>query len=249
MAGLLVDSPRAVAEIRDRDTLSEVATLWDYAATEFLSRAVPWRTFRWWRDGQRHYSGTYWSATNRDHVIYESRLELARLMLADYDTTVRHVIAQPFLLRARVNRRMRRHVPDFLLFTDTVPTVVDVKPLHRLEVDKVRFTVEWTRVLVESRGWRYEVCSDWPEVVLHNVRFLAGFRHPDRFDPGLLKAIEQQSTSDSTLGQVLDRDFGEPPWRVRAAVLHLVWRQTLEVDISTPLSKASPVVKGKCHVR
>ena len=100
---------------------------------------MPWRSFRS-RDGQRHYSGTYWSATNRDHVIYESRLELARLMLADYDTTVRHVIAQPFLLRARVDRRMRRHVPDFL-FTGTVPTVVDVKPRQRLEVDKIRFTL------------------------------------------------------------------------------------------------------------
>ena len=31
--------------------------------------------------------------------------------------------------------------------------------------------------------------------------------------------------------------------------MHLVWRQTLEVDISAPLSKASPLLKGKCHVR
>ena len=248
MAGLLVDPSHAVAEIRDRNTLSEVAVLWGSATTDFLSRAVPWRTFRW-RDGQRHYSGTYWSATNRDHVIYESRLELARLLLADYDATVRQLIAQPFLLRARVNRRIRRHVPDFLLFTDTVPTVVDVKPLQRLEVDKVRFTLDWTRALVEALGWRYEVCSDWPEGWLANVRFLAGFRNPDRFDLDLLKAIEQQSSSDTTLGEVLDRDFGEPPWRVRAAVMHLVWRQTLEVDISAPLSKASPLLKGKCHVR
>jgi len=29
-------------------------------------------------------------------VIYESRLELARLLFADYDRTVLHVIAQPF---------------------------------------------------------------------------------------------------------------------------------------------------------
>lgn len=234
-----MDLSHAVAEIRDRNTLSEVATLWDCATTDFLSRAVPWRSF-WWRDGQRHYSRTYWSATNRDHVIYKSRLELARLMLADYDTAVRHVIAQPFLLRAKVNRRIRRHVPDFLLFTDTVPTVVDVKPRHRLEVDKVRFTLDWTRALVEALGWRYEVCSDWPEVFLHNVRFLAGFRNPERFDPELLKAIDQQSSSDTTLGEVLDRNFGEPPWRVRAAVLHLVWRRALHVDISAPLSKASP---------
>lgn len=248
MAGLLVDSAHAVAEIRDRDTLSEVAILWDCATTDFLSRAVSWRTFRW-RAGQRHYSGTYWAATNRDHVIYESRLELARLLLADYDTAVLQVIAQPFLLRARVNRRLGRHIPDYLLFTDTVPIVVDVKPVDRLELEKIRFTLEWTRTLVESLGWRYEVWSGCSEISLHNVRFLAGFRNAERFDPELVKEIHAQAISDTTLGQVLDRDLGEPPWRVRAAVLHLLWRQALEVDVSTPLSKASPLVKGKCHVR
>ena len=120
----------AVVEIRDRNSLSEVALEWASATADFLSQAAPWRTFRW-RDGQRHYSGTYWSATNRDHVIYESRLELARLLFADYDTTVKHVIAQPFFLRAKVNRRIRRHVPDFLLFADGLPRVVDVKPIFQ----------------------------------------------------------------------------------------------------------------------
>jgi hypothetical protein len=43
---------------------------------------VPWRVFRWYQ-GQQHYSGTYWSSTQRDHVIYESRLELAALLLSD----------------------------------------------------------------------------------------------------------------------------------------------------------------------
>jgi hypothetical protein len=37
-----------------------------------LLNAAPWRTFRWYF-GQRHYSGTYWYATQHDHVIYESR--------------------------------------------------------------------------------------------------------------------------------------------------------------------------------
>lgn len=65
-----------------------------------LSNTVPWRTFRWYK-GQRHYSGTYWSATMRDHVVYESRLELARLIFADFDRTVHRILAQPFLLKAR----------------------------------------------------------------------------------------------------------------------------------------------------
>jgi hypothetical protein len=42
---------------------------------------APWRTARSAR-GQVHYPGFYWSATTGGHVIYESRLELARLLLA-----------------------------------------------------------------------------------------------------------------------------------------------------------------------
>ena len=55
---------------------------WDRAPLELMSNAAPWRTFRWLH-GQKHYSGTYWSATERAHVIYESRLELARLLFVN----------------------------------------------------------------------------------------------------------------------------------------------------------------------
>jgi hypothetical protein len=65
-----------------------------------IARTVPWRTFRW-RHGQRHYSGTYWSSVMSGHVIYESRLELTRLLYADFDCGTEAVFAQPFLLPAR----------------------------------------------------------------------------------------------------------------------------------------------------
>ncbi len=47
---------------------------WSASSIDLIAAAAPWRTFRWYR-GQRHYSGTYWSAAMRDRVIYESRLE------------------------------------------------------------------------------------------------------------------------------------------------------------------------------
>jgi len=46
---------------------------WAAVDSGTLSSTVPSRTFRWYK-GQKHYSGTYWSATTRGHVIYESRL-------------------------------------------------------------------------------------------------------------------------------------------------------------------------------
>jgi hypothetical protein len=44
---------------------------WTVVDSAVLSNTVPWRTFRWYK-GQRHYWGVYWSATMRDHVVYES---------------------------------------------------------------------------------------------------------------------------------------------------------------------------------
>lgn len=37
---------------------------------------------------------------------------------------------------------------------------------------KVAFTLEWTREVVEARGWRYEVATEPSAVELGNVRFL-----------------------------------------------------------------------------
>jgi hypothetical protein len=54
--------------------------------------AQPWRTFRWYKD-QRHYPGSYWSTTERAHVIYESRLELTRLLFADFESAVQRIFA------------------------------------------------------------------------------------------------------------------------------------------------------------
>lgn len=76
MAGTVQSVRVSIRSSADR---SEVSLPWELATSEVLASAGPWRTFRWHK-GQRHYSGTYWSATEHGHVIYESRLELARLL-------------------------------------------------------------------------------------------------------------------------------------------------------------------------
>ncbi|MEV0225933.1 TnsA-like heteromeric transposase endonuclease subunit [Streptomyces sp. NPDC050704] len=147
---------------------------WAAVTVEALESAVPWRTFRWYQ-GQRHYSGTYWSATTRSHVRYESRLELARLLFADFDPWVQCIAAQPFLLESVVEGKLRKHIPDFLLTAKKDLVVVDVKPRRRLSRPEVALTFAWTRQAVECRGWRYEVWSEPLRTELENVRFLAGY--------------------------------------------------------------------------
>lgn len=90
---------------------------WPRTSIDDLEFVTPWRTFRWYY-GQKHYSGSYWSSTIRSHVIYESRLELTRLLYADFAREVRAVFSHPFLITAEVDGVTRRHVPDFLILRD-----------------------------------------------------------------------------------------------------------------------------------
>lgn len=48
---------------------------------------------------------------------------------------------------------LRRHIPDYLLFNDAEPVVVDVKPRHRVVRRENAFTFAWTRRAVRpGRG-------------------------------------------------------------------------------------------------
>ncbi|MFE3328713.1 TnsA-like heteromeric transposase endonuclease subunit [Streptomyces sp. NPDC059176] len=203
------------------------------AATS-LQSAGPWRMFRWYK-GQKHYSGTYWSATVQDHVIYESRLELARLLFADFDPSVRGIVAQPFLLRAVVEGKAHKHIPDYLLTTENGPVVVDVKPRRRLSNPVVAFTFAWTQRAVESRGWRYEVWSEPAETELDNIRFLAGYRRDWLFSPELLEEVRRADLDGVALGEAARSVPGHAEARVRAAIHHLLWRYELRIDLTRPL--------------
>jgi hypothetical protein len=57
-----------VVKVRRHDGDEGEEYAWLTASKDLLASAAPWRVFRWHR-GQKHYSGTYWSATMRDHVI------------------------------------------------------------------------------------------------------------------------------------------------------------------------------------
>jgi hypothetical protein len=201
-----------------------------------LLQAAPWRTFRWYF-GQRHYPGVYWSATQRDHVIYESRLELANLLLADFDPAVRQIVAQPFLLTAEVDGRLLRHIPDYLLGTDGEPVVVDVVRGGRMVRPEIMFLCAWTRQIVESFGWSYVVVNEPPRVHLANVRFLAGYRREWLINTRILN--EMRSSSGQFAGMsITDAEQSVRPYPqqlVRPALLHLLWCHEYRVELDDPL--------------
>jgi TnsA endonuclease N terminal len=155
----------------------------------------PWRRFPWYL-GQRNYSGSYWSATERTTVGYESRLELAHLIIADLDPNVKHIASQPFHLAFRSDGRTVHRTPDYLLMTDAGPRIVDVKPSEKLLNEKIKQLLELTRDVVKSAGFDYEVASEPDDVFLANVRFLAGYRRDGLFDSKLLDEIRGAAASE-----------------------------------------------------
>jgi hypothetical protein len=198
--------------------------------------AAPWRMARSAR-GQAHYPGFYWSATTGGHVIYESRLELARLLLADFDPDVAAIAAQPFLLRARAGGRVRRHVPDFLLVrADQTVRVVNVKPVARLADPAVAEALAWPGELFEARGWGHEIWTGADPVFLANVRFLAGYRRPGMPPGDVTDAVLDEVRPGECLAGLLDRlEHAWPRPVAKAAVLRLLWQRRISTDLSQPL--------------
>ena len=175
--GARLKASEPVAWVRYNDGLVQDFPL-DRLRLADLSGSVPWRQVRS-RHGQAHYSGSYASATMGAFVVYESRLELARLLLADFDPQVQRIYAQPFRLVARAGGRVRHHVPDFLLVTVAgTARLVNVKPAERLKDPEIAEALAWPGVLARRHGWEYEVWSGADVTVLENIRFLAGYRRP-----------------------------------------------------------------------
>lgn len=146
-----------------------VDTTLDQVAVADLAAGLPVREFRSYK-GCRHYSGWYWSATMGQLVAYESRLELARIILADFDPRVLAIAAQPFRRVGPDGSRIRRHVPALLLVdVDGAVTVVDVKSPHKRTEGSVQALMAWTDRIVALRGWALEAWYEAPHCLLTNV--------------------------------------------------------------------------------
>ncbi|ONI49954.1 hypothetical protein STIB_56680 [Streptomyces sp. IB2014 011-1] len=192
-----------------------------------------------------HYSGDYASATTGGHVVYESRLELARLLLADFDPSVYGIYAQPFRMVARVDGKVRSHVPDFLLeMRSGTVCVVNVKPASRLEDPQVAQSLAWPGHLLERHGWEYEIWSGANPTLLENVRFLAAYRHPGVVPEADVERAWREVVEGEALALAERRLAGDRrPEVARPALMALLWSGRLTTDLAAgPLS-------GECILR
>jgi hypothetical protein len=136
-----------------------------------------------------------------------------------------------------VDGRLRRHIPDYLLDTDSVPVVVDVVRSQRMNQPKVELLCAWTRLIVESLGWSYLVANEPARIRLANVRFLAGYRRDWLINTSILGEIRSCSGRFAGLS-IADAEQavqGYPQQLIRPALMHLLWRHELRAELDEPL--------------
>lgn len=195
--------------------------------------------------GQSNYPGLFWSATMQAHVVYESRLELTWLWLADFDPHVVGIASQPLRIVGDDCGRLRTRYPDFLcLMADGRAVVIDVKPEDMLRKPAVRAALDWTARTVQQRGWEYLVWMGAPEATLRNVRLLAGARRPELVAPALVEAAVEGCPSDGiAIGHLEQhlRNIGAAE-RARTAIFAALWAGRLRCDLSAPIDTRTRVM-------
>ncbi|MEV6097249.1 TnsA-like heteromeric transposase endonuclease subunit [Nocardia sp. NPDC051981] len=206
-----------------------------------LESAAPVRRFASYR-GQRHLSGSWWSATDGRHVGFESWVERDHVMALDFDPRVVAIASQPFWLfwpSDGGGRGFRSHAPDFFARgADGTGIVVDCRPENRRKPRDLA-VFEMTRQACELVGWEYRLLGVPDPVVTANLRWMAGYRHPRYFRDDVAERL--QAAFAEPVGLMDGAEVVGDPIAVLPVLFHLIWCHRLAADLSRPLRAVTPV--------
>lgn len=193
------------------------------------------------RRGQRHLPGLWWSATGGRHIGFESWLERDHLMLLDFDPAVTAIASQPFWLSwTGAGGKARRHAPDyFARRADGTAIVVDCRPEDRRGEPRDREAFAAARQASEAAGWEYRLAGGCDPVLVANVRWLAGYRHPRHRVPGIAARLLEAAAGPVPLMGLAA--LAGDPLAVLPVLFHLLWRHELEAGLLIPLHPGAEV--------
>ena len=207
--------------VRRRDPLSG-------AWTARFESLPPVRKIRAYK-GQRSVTRDYWTATTGQALACESRLERDHAMLMDFDPAVTGLVSQPFRLFWPGRRGWLGHVPDFFArLSDGGAVVVDVRPDDQIGPDDAEAFAASQRAC-ELAGWGFRRVGLIDAVLLANMRWLAGYRHPRHLVEatalGLWEAFAVPGLLLAGAEAVGDR------LAVLPVLYHLLWRGWLVAEL------------------
>ncbi|MFE5097706.1 TnsA-like heteromeric transposase endonuclease subunit [Streptomyces sp. NPDC056638] len=185
------------------------------------------------RSGRRVAPGWWWSSTNGRLVGYGCGAMRTQLMLLDRDPAVVALACRPVELVWRESGRSLGHAPQLM---------ARLKDGSGLLVDCVGRSGPSTRLAgrarvvaaaAEAMGWYYLLAGPPDPVLVANVRWLAGYRHP-RFAAGARgRSLVGAFASPPPAVDVV-RELGDPI-AVWPAVFHALWSGVLWVRLDEPL--------------
>ncbi|RXS81484.1 TnsA-like heteromeric transposase endonuclease subunit [Streptomyces sp. TM32] len=204
--------------------------------------AAPVRVFKSYK-GQRHLPGLWWSSTVGGHIGFESWLERDHVMLLDFDPSVVGISSQPFwLFWALEAGKGVSHAPDYFARRDNgTAVVIDCRPTDRRGPrDVAKF--EATQVACDQVGWQFRLVGAPDEIVVRNVRWLAGYRHPrHRLAPAVSELLAAFAEPRPLMDGAVS--VGDAV-AVLPVLFHLLWTHELAVDVSVPLHATALVSAG-----
>lgn len=234
-----------------------VATSLDWVRRNGNASLRPMREFTF-RQNQSHFPGYYWARTTRGWIRCESRHEVLRAKIADFDHDVVWIYSQPFTVVAdvRVGGRWlrRKQTPDFMLvLRDGSVRIVNVTIRERARSERGAVTNGWMRTVCEEAGYAFEVWVGTRAQFRENVTFLANFRQR-LADISLTESAAAERLDDivaslqdgDDIGSVVARHAasGSDRRRVLSLIWGGLWRHRLAADLGAPLHLHTPIRKG-----
>ncbi|MDX3588922.1 TnsA-like heteromeric transposase endonuclease subunit [Streptomyces europaeiscabiei] len=185
------------------------------------------------RYGRRVAPGWWWSSTNGRLVAYGSGAMRTQLMLLDRDPVAVALASRPVELLWRQDGKAVGHAPQLMArMRDGTGLLIDCVgrsgPSARL-AERARVTA----AAAEAAGWRYRLAGPPDPVLVANVRWLAGYRHP-RYAAGSRMPALMEAFGSPRLAVEAVREFGDPI-AVWPAVFHALWSGVLRVRLDEPL--------------
>jgi len=172
-------------------------------------------------------------------VPYTSTLERDLLFVLEYESRILHYQEQPFAVTGVVEGREHHYTPDYALWTDCGQTLIECKPAALLSDPHTRQQLAVGNQWAPAHGWQFEVVTD---TSLRTGCYLANLKLLWRYSRLLVSHTLQAELLERTLtAKRLPLAVLASAPEAIPAVLHLIFRHVLQVDLSQPLNAQSLV--------
>ena len=191
------------------------------------------------RSGRRVAPGWWWSSTTGRLVAYGSGVMRTQLMLLDREPAVVALACRPVELVWREESKAVGHAPQLMArLQDGSGLLLDCAgrsgPSARLAA-----RARVVRAAAKAAGWSYRLAGPPDPVLVANVRWLAGYRHPRYAAGPRTPALAEVFASPRPAVEAVC-ELGDPI-AVWPAVFHALWSGVLRVRLDKPLHERAAI--------